>query len=111
MCDVGGDDGPSALSGVWRTARKPHRCYACRETIHPGHRYRYTSGIWDGTPHSFKHCARCWTMIDRLEEWSGEGVRYDLNCGEVYEGDDPEMLALAFMTADEAQAIGAGRGS
>jgi len=45
-------------------------------------------------------------MIDRLEEWSGEGVRYDLNCGEVYEGDDPEMLALAFMTADEAVKYG-----
>ena len=109
MCDVV-DDGPSCWRSEWRRARKPHTCVGCVETIRPGDRYHYSSGIWDGDPDSFKHCARCWRVFQILQEESDFGaVDLELNCGEDYEGDNPEMYALAFMTADEAQALAASR--
>lgn len=86
----------------WRVAVKEHRCYACRETIRIKDKYHYTSGIWDKEPDSYKHCARCWKLLEHLSK-TGEAVRFDLNCGEVYEGSEPEILALAFVTRDEMQ--------
>ena len=106
MCDA--DDGPSACHETWRTARKEHDCYACGEVIRRGDRYHFTSGIWDGYPGSFKHCARCWKMFQWILGWSdAEAVRYDLGCGEVAENPPDDVAALAFMTADEAQVLAA----
>lgn len=56
----GGDGDTMACSrSVTRTARKEHRCYECRETIVPGQKYEYCSGIWDGSPSAFKTCLSC----------------------------------------------------
>lgn len=55
------DDGDAAecFQSSTRTARKAHRCTECGETIPPGARYEYTSGIWDRQPQAFKTCASC----------------------------------------------------
>jgi hypothetical protein len=112
MCDID-DDGPDAWQSTWRKARKEHACCACRETIRSGDVYRVSSGVWDGTPATFKHCARCWAIHEMLDEAGVEGVRLDLNCGETIESagvaDDltDEQIeafhALAFVSADEMQ--------
>lgn len=65
MSDIGccvfgpADNGPSCSSSTVRTARKDHRCCECREIIGKGQRYEYLSGVWDGSPASFKTCLSC----------------------------------------------------
>jgi hypothetical protein len=105
MCDGYEADGPQCWSEKWRKARKPHRCCACGETIQPGHTYHYLSGIWDGSAEDYKHCARCWTIFDALEDRT-EGVALLLNCGETWESafgeaPPPELAALAFALPGE----------
>ena len=104
MCDSH-VDGPQFWHEEWRRARKQHTCYACRETIQPKYLYHYSAGSWDGHFQTFKHCARCWKVFRTLEDandW-GDAIDLGLNCGETYDGDDPEMLALAFASPDEVQ--------
>lgn len=109
MCDYG--ESPTAWSETWRTARKTHRCCACGETVRPGDRYHYLSGVWDGSPGSYKHCARCWTMFKMIEDvaevFDEGGIRLDLACGELWRDNfsDPEPTHLAFLTPDEAQEL------
>ena len=105
MCDVDGDNYPDAFRSKWRKARKGHRCCACKEWIRRGDTYRYSSGVWDGHATSFKHCVRCWQTLDILDAINDEPPEFTLACGEVYEGDNQELLKLAFMTPDEAQAL------
>jgi len=108
MCD-GSADGPSCSTNTFRRARKDHLCCACGERIDPGHRYHFTSGIWDGYAYSFKHCLRCWTMFEFLvQENYPDLVDLDLNCGESYEdifGKAPPegIQALAFISGADMQ--------
>ncbi len=97
MCDLDDENGPTASKEVWQNARKPHKCHACKETIRVGDRYHVLSGIWDGTPRSFKHCARCWTMLEELPE----GAQLDLNCGQIWESPPDHIAALAFALPGE----------
>lgn len=97
MCDLDEENGPSASSEAWRNARKSHRCHACHETIRAGDRYHVLSGIWDGSAHTFKHCARCWTMLEELPD----GAQLDLNCGEIWENPPEHVAALAFALPGE----------
>lgn len=101
MCDLDADR-PDAYAEAWRKARKKHQCCSCEYVIKPGEMYHYTSGIWDGTPDSFKHCHRCWTMVQVLiKENYPDVVDLRLDCGESWDdlhGSTPEDLAeLAFM--------------
>lgn len=106
MCDFG-SDGPAAWCETWRRARIEHKCCACWETIRPGDRYHYASGVWDGHGDSFKHCARCWAIFTKLLSVVEEGgVELRLNCGAEWRDNfDPaeEPVELAFITIDEAQ--------
>jgi hypothetical protein len=104
MCD---GDAPSASSDRWRTARKEHQCCGCGETIRRGDRYHFTSGIWDGEPASFKHCARCYAMWEALVDRADarEVVRYDLSCDDEWRDPPDDVAALAFMTPDEGQTL------
>ena len=45
---------PSCFSSKLRRAKVWHKCCECRQAINPGDEYRYSSGIWDGEPDSFK---------------------------------------------------------
>lgn len=98
-----------------RKARIGHVCCACKETIRKGDVYRVTRAISKcGSDHSYehyKHCLRCATMLDAImEARKGENVAiaWQLDCGEDWKdtiGELPEeVAALAFMSADDAQA-------
>lgn len=104
MCDLDGN-GPKAKSSQWQRANKEHECFACEETIRPGDLYHVYSGIWDGAPDRFKHCARCWKIVEALWKDGAQYVDFSLSCGETWEeareGEEPVMLA--FLTKDEAQ--------
>jgi hypothetical protein len=114
VCDYG--ESPTAWTECWRRARREHRCCACGETIRPGDRYHYLSGIWSGRPDRYKHCARCWHLLKLLEDQTtaaadfGEGISLTMDCGELWRDnfDAPEPSELAFLTADEAQALAGG---
>lgn len=54
MCDM-----PEAFNSVTRKARKNHKCCECGCTIETGEKYKYSSGIWNGEPDSFKQCLNC----------------------------------------------------
>lgn len=106
MCDLS-FDGPDACSESWRRARKPHKCCACDEAIGAGQRYHFTSGIWDGRASSYKHCARCWTMLLMLGDVSEAPVDLLLDCGELWVDlyGEEEPAHLAFVTPAEAQLL------
>lgn len=88
----------------WQKARKEHKCCACRETIRKGDRYHVTSGTWDHDFSSHEQCARCRRVWEILQyDMNIECVPFSLDCGETYEGDNKELIALSFMTPDEAQ--------
>lgn len=108
MCDSGEFDNEFESHEQVR-ARKQHQCFACREVIRPGDRYSRTVNKSDGEFTMFRHCLRCWAIMDALLSAGAESVQYDLNCGTEYEdafGPIPDALArLAFLTPDEAQAL------
>ena len=93
---------------AWVKARKWHRCFACRETIRGGDMHHVVSQKSDGEIGRYRHCARCWAIIEALWAAGAESVAWDLDCGETWEenfDDLPEhVAALAFETPDEAQA-------
>lgn len=107
MCDLD-VEGPSCQTLTWRRARKHHKCCACGEQVRPGDRYHVYSGIWDGQPETYKHCARCWSLLEVLSGEVDGPVQLDLNCGQrwqdAFDEDQPDdVAALAFLTRDEAQ--------
>ena len=57
-------DIPQCFSTKVRKAKKTHKCCECRQQINPGDEYRYSSGIWDGEPQSFKQCLTCAEIFD-----------------------------------------------
>lgn len=58
------NDMPSCFSTKVRKAIKTHKCCECRQQINPGDEYRYSSGIWDSEPQSFKQCLTCAAIFD-----------------------------------------------
>lgn len=108
MCDPYDFEPAVSLDDSFRKARKSHRCFACREEIPLGHRYHVTAQIFDGAFDSYKHCLRCWEMVRAI--WArGEACEFGLDCGETWEDvmgepPPPELVELAFMTPEEAQA-------
>lgn len=82
QCDVslGDYEGEPArvFHSEWRTARKPHRCFECRETIPSGAQYEHVSGLWDKWE-SYKFCTPC---SEISKEFSDGGRSF----GMVWEG-------------------------
>ncbi len=105
MCGIA-DGTNDAQSMVTRTARKAHACWGCRETILPGHRYKVTSVLYDGSWTTWKHCLRCDAIYAHLlqlawDAYDDIAVAPSLDCGEDYEdawGEAPpeRIAALAF---------------
>jgi hypothetical protein len=108
MCDES-DEYADFQSGTWRKARKHHKCAAvgCDINIRPGDRYHVQVYGYDGSVDSYKHCARCWAICEALWKAGAEAIDMNLNCGEkwVDNWSAAEPAHLAFMTADEAQAL------
>ena len=55
---------PTCFSVKDRIARKSHKCCECKQEIKPGEKYRYSSGIWDSVPESYKQCNTCAAIFD-----------------------------------------------
>lgn len=108
MCDIA-DGYNDVQTTTWHKARKQHVCCACHEPIAKGVRYARSFIVYDGSVESFKHCARCWLMLEALLDAVDSDVAIDwrLNCGADWLdeiGDLPdEVAALAFLTPAEAQ--------
>lgn len=64
MCSIGEGDGPDFCSSSTRTARKGHRCTACRRMILPGEKYVATAFAYEGVFKSEKSCTECDTAIE-----------------------------------------------
>jgi hypothetical protein len=58
-CSCNDYDAPSCVREVIRRARRPHTCCECGDTIEPGQRYEYVSGVWDGHPDWHHTCLVC----------------------------------------------------
>lgn len=103
MCDYDYDED----GGVWDphhvVARKEHRCYACAETIAPGHEYVRTGSLSDGQWETYRHCLRCWAMCEALWARVEGPIDVGLCCGETWEAPPDAIAALAFLTHEEAQ--------
>lgn len=107
MSQYGDGDYATTLQDCTRTARKEHRCCACREPIRRGDRYNYVALLFDGDLSYFKRCVRCQTIYEHLSakmDDSGEPDEFcdeELNCGHTYEKrwEEPppeHIAALAF---------------
>lgn len=81
-CEYGGGDPPEFTTTVMRTARKPHTCCECQDTIHPGERYEYTSGRWcDHGMRSFHTCGYCARLRTVIEAKVGDSIPFaSLGC-------------------------------
>ena len=95
-------------SDEWRTARKAHRCDACRTNVRVGDRYHRTFYVFDGSPGVVVRCERCQVIYEHLSSkmTDEEFCNSELNCGHTYEErweePPPEWLAaLAFWIPGE----------
>jgi len=68
MC-FSGCDRPEFYVRETPTARKPHRCDECGETIAPGDVYERVRAKWDGHVSTFDTCARCWFVRQAIESY------------------------------------------
>lgn len=103
MCDYDGDGADVVLRSAFVTARKVHKCFACRERIKAGDRYHIEQGKWDGEFTTYKHCLRCWSMVQAL--WRIKGltfVEFGLDCGEIWDDPPESVAALAFALPGDA---------
>lgn len=109
-----GSDGTSAdfHCDEWRVSRKEHRCSGCDETIRKGDTYHHCKGLWDGYFAEYKHCGRCWAMLEHLfaRAARGDGVDLGLDCGHTWDENfgapPPEWIAsLAFMSPEEIREL------
>lgn len=99
---------------TWRTARVEHSCVGCDrcddsrctgKSIKPGHRYRRTAVLFDGSWMTWKHCIRCAAMLDALRPRLRECFTtdtLDLSCGEVWDDPPEHVAALAFVLPGES---------
>ena len=66
-----GDDNELYVE-TWRTARKPHECGECKQTIQPRSRYLRVVGKNDGRMWTFTLCEPCNTILHEFTEGSWE---------------------------------------
>jgi hypothetical protein len=67
------------------TARKPHQCFECRETIPVGARYERVNGKWDGVWSTYRFCLPCSEISREFSDsgrtfgylWEGMGENWD----------------------------------
>ena len=61
-------ESPECFSESMRKARKEHFCVECGSKIQIGQMYQVCTGIWDGSPDSFKTCFPCCRLRDEVTE-------------------------------------------
>jgi hypothetical protein len=60
VCDLDYMEEVTLWREDWRTARKGHRCSACRGPVAPGERYVVHFSVFDGSAASEKICGLCY---------------------------------------------------
>ena len=68
MCEM-----PSCYGHEERKARKAHKCCECHGMIHPGEKYRYHHGVWDGQASDHKVCADCESLRAECDRGARHG--------------------------------------
>lgn len=68
MCDC---EMPKVYDETLRTARKPHECEECGETIPVGSQYFVLKGLWEEW-NTYKTCLTCKAIADRFVDYTGE---------------------------------------
>jgi hypothetical protein len=71
-CSIDVDEGATCAWEEWRTARKPHVCCECRETIEPGETYEHARGVWGGRWYAYRTCAPCARIRQDYCRWGWE---------------------------------------
>lgn len=107
-CPLQSGDEPAELyEATTPTARKPHTCCECRETIPVGARYEHVKAMWDGSWGTYKTCLSCVEIRNHFgcEGWLFEHLWFDLEenlfpdmkaGGPCMEGLSPEAKARLF---------------
>ena len=88
----GGDDdeSPSCCKQTVRRARKEHQCTECYEAITRGQKYEHVSGIWDGSPSTYKTCMSC---VEIRDHFACGGFYYGQLWNDLEENFFPDMKA------------------
>lgn len=106
MCDLDG------YNEVWNSkqvrARKEHACCACNGKIPAGIYYHASSALFDGSWSRYKHCIRCYEMLEAICARARSPVDVYLNCGssweDAFDEETPDYVAeLAFVLPHELQ--------
>lgn len=105
MCFSNDGDG-TQLSSEVVTARKPHRCDECVETIPPRTRYRRHVAVCDGYLTTLKFCLGCDSLHRAIHEHElGEGCAWDESWCPV--GETRDYLRDSGLTFDGARLVSA----
>lgn len=70
---VGDYDGPDFYRIDHHVAKKKWNCKECGRIIHPGEKYQYEVGSWDGDFEQVRTCVDCESVADAF---FCDGVRY-----------------------------------
>lgn len=93
------DGGPACHKEKIVTARKAHRCYECFKDILPGEKYEYVSGIWDGSPSTYKTCLDCKSIRDTFfDSWTYTEVWSNFQDEFGYSGSDIPESCISELT-------------
>jgi len=69
MCDC---EMPTVSNESIRTAKKPHVCCECDETITPKSQYSILKGLWEGKWKSYKTCNSCKAIAYKFVNYTNE---------------------------------------
>jgi hypothetical protein len=65
MCDC---NYPEVFNNRTVRAKKPYKCYECRNTIAVNEKHHSIFGVWDHEPGSYRFCRNCETLRNWLLE-------------------------------------------
>ena len=72
------------ISNEWRTARKPHKCCLCNQTIEPKERYNHQVNKFDGDVYTFDEHEKCNFIAGEI--WDFCDPDEGMNDDDFYEG-------------------------
>ena len=100
---IGGYDGAEAsiYRSVTLKARKPHKCCECKRTIQDKDNYERVTGLWDGSWSTYRFCAACSEISQRL---SCDGRLFGSLWDDIQEYLFPEMGGDCFDKLETAHA-------
>jgi hypothetical protein len=70
MCSCDYNEQPKVYDQSIITARKPHKCYECRQVIPVGAKHERMKGLWD-TWEEYRTCQKCLSLRGIMLETEG----------------------------------------